>query len=49
MTNAKAIHTHVRLLAINDLNLQMITKMVADKRAAAPVEERASKTPRTSE
>ena len=49
LTNGKAIHTHVRLLAMNDLNLQKITKHLADKRAAAPVKNPASKTPRTSE
>ena len=43
LTNTKVIHTHVRLLAINNLSLHKFTKMVADKRAAAPVEERASK------
>ena len=52
MTNGKVIRTHVRLLAMNDLNLQKITKDLADARVGHPktaVEGRASKRSRTSE
>jgi hypothetical protein len=49
LTNGKAIHTHVRLLAMHDLNLQNITNHLVHKRVAAAVEGRASKRPNTSE
>ena len=49
LTNGKAIHTHVRLLAMNDLNLQKITKDLVNERSAKACEGRASKRPKTSE
>ena len=49
LINTKPITKHVRLLAIDDLNLQKITKAIADKRKAEPVEGRESKKSRKSE